>query len=71
MPDPLSISYGDYTVIRIPDAPHITDSPATYTIFRADGTSLCCGVSWAEVERMIDDDEARRTAAKAGPAGSA
>ena len=71
MPDPLHISYGDYSVIRLPDEPRSADSPVTYAIFRADGTSLCCGVSWADVERLIEHDEAKRVAGRHGPVGSA
>lgn len=72
MPDPLQISYGDYTVIRMPDSPTGHDPSATYTVFRADGTSVCCGVAWADVEQMIAQDEEQRGEPHGGtPSGDA
>jgi hypothetical protein len=60
MADALHISYSDYTVIRMPDGQSMANGAVTYTVFRPDGTSVCCGVVWSDLERLIAADELRR-----------
>ncbi|MFT3785740.1 MAG: hypothetical protein QM770_06180 [Tepidisphaeraceae bacterium] len=62
MTPPLQIRFGEYTVLRSVDPADDGPTPksAVYTIRRPDGSEMCCGVTWADVERLIDRDRATR-----------
>ena len=55
-PATLQITYANYRVIR--DA--AAGTTATYTVYRHDGSECCRGVSWADVEQIIHQDQAGR-----------
>jgi hypothetical protein len=51
---------GGYKIVRVPaksDDKHWT--PATYVVHRPDGSELCRGVHWPDVERAVEWDLAR------------
>ncbi len=55
MPQAINITFGKYSIIRIPPTQPVQETPR-YIIYQPDGSVCCQGVTWPEVEVAIEHD---------------